>query len=42
MLKMKVIPYPHKPGYWTILIDNSIYGCYDRESLAISVMLTRF
>jgi hypothetical protein len=38
---MKVIAHPSRPGFWTILIDGGIYGCYDRKELAIAVMLTR-
>jgi len=38
---MKVIAHPTRPGFWTILIDGSIYGCYDRKALAIAVVLTR-
>lgn len=37
---MKVVNYPNKPGYWTIQIGDSIYGCYNRKSLAVAVMLT--
>lgn len=38
---MKVIPHPRRPGFWTILIGNSIYGEFDRRELAIAIMLTR-
>lgn len=37
---MKVIQHPTRKDYWTILINNSIYGCYDRKSLAVTIMLT--
>ena len=37
---MKVIKHPIRPGFWTILINGGIYGCYDRKSLAISILLT--
>jgi hypothetical protein len=37
---MKVINHPNRAGYWTIKIGNSIYGCYDRKSLAITILLT--
>lgn len=37
---MRVVNHPNKSGSWTIKIGNSIYGCYDRKSLAIAVMLT--
>lgn len=38
---MKVIPHPLRPGFWTILINDRIYGEYDRYALAVAVMLTR-
>jgi hypothetical protein len=38
---MKVIAHPTKPGFWTILIDGRIYGCFARRELAIATMLTR-
>jgi len=37
---MRVIPHPTQNGYWTIAVDGSIYGCYDRRELAIAVLLT--
>lgn len=37
---MKVIKHPKKSGFWTIQIGNSIYGCYDRKSLAVTILLT--
>jgi hypothetical protein len=43
-MKMKVIPLPGRPGYWTICITDengsAIYGAYDRYELAVAVMLT--
>lgn len=39
--EMSVIQHPLKEGFWTILIGDSIYGCYERRELAIAVMLTR-
>lgn len=38
---MKVIAHPLKPGFWTILIEGAIYGCFDRRELATAYMLTR-
>ena len=39
---MRVIPHPTQNGYWTIAVDGSIYGCYDRRELAIAVLLKRW
>jgi len=38
---MTIIAHPTKPGFWTIRIDDRIYGEYARRELAVAVMLTR-
>jgi len=38
--QMKVIAHPTRQGFWTILIQGGIYGCYERKALAIAVLLT--
>ena len=37
---MQVVKHPTMSGFWTIRIGNSIYGVYNRRSLAVAVLLT--
>jgi hypothetical protein len=39
-MKIRVIPDPRRPGWWTVEIDGAIYGSWDNYGQAVGYALT--